>query len=164
MVTLLSIYLVTQYGKPAHEGDFPSRGGFPLKIFKRGTVPLKRVLFTLQHDLQEKEPKLQKATMIQAYSMKVQLTMCLLYLHAPIYRNSALTSALLHRVPKIQIKWHEMTNKHYKSYQEAVLESNLWCFQLFPPKKEEFNVKTSPRRSRLTLAYRTLLFDWYSVN
>ena len=49
-----------------------------------------------------------------------------------------------------------MTNKHYKSYQEAVLESNLWSFQLFTPKKEEFNVKTCPRRSRLMLAYRTL--------
>ena len=49
-----------------------------------------------------------------------------------------------------------MTNKHYKSYQEACLESNLWYFQLFPLKEEEFNVKTFPRRSRLTPAYRTL--------
>ena len=91
MVTLLSIYLVTQYGK----------------IFKRGTVPLKRVLFTLQHDLQEKEPKLQKATM---NSMKVHVSS----LHAPIYRNLALTSALLHRVPKIQLNWGGMKKMQYQ--------------------------------------------------
>ena len=51
--------------------------GNPLKM---GTVPLMRVLFTLHHDLQEKEPKLQKATMM---SMKVHVSS----LHAPIYRN-----------------------------------------------------------------------------
>ena len=50
-----------------------SRGGFPSK----GDYPLKRVLFTLHHDLQEKkEPKLQKATIVHVSS-----------LHAPIYRN-----------------------------------------------------------------------------
>ena len=42
----------------------------------------KRVLFTLHHDLQEKEPKLQKATMMST-SMKVHVSS----LHAPIYRN-----------------------------------------------------------------------------
>ena len=50
------------------------------------------------------------------------------------YRKGA--SALSHRVPKIQLngmKWQ--ININYKSYQEAVLESNLWCFQLFPRKK-----------------------------
>ena len=55
---------------------------------KRGTPPqkgdrgppLKSVLFTLHHDLQEKEPKLQKVTMM---SMKVHVSS----LHAPIYRN-----------------------------------------------------------------------------
>ena len=46
-----------------------------------GGPPLKRVLnFTLHHDLHEKEPKLQKATMM---SMKVHVSS----LHAPIYRN-----------------------------------------------------------------------------
>ena len=58
-------YFAFQYGKvPAHEGP-----------------PLKSVLFTLHHNLiQEKEPKLQKATMM---SMKVHVSS----LHAPIYWN-----------------------------------------------------------------------------
>ena len=45
--------------------------------------PLKRILFTLHHDLQKKEPKLQKGTMM---SMKVHVPS----LHAPIYRNLCL--------------------------------------------------------------------------
>ena len=59
-------------GIPPQEGDSPSKGG------PGAGAPLKRVLFTLHHDLQDKEPKLQKATMM---SMKVHVSS----LHAPIY-------------------------------------------------------------------------------
>ena len=48
-----------------------------------GPFNFKSVLFTLHHDLQEKEPKLQNATMM---SMKVHVSS----LHAPIYRNFCL--------------------------------------------------------------------------
>ena len=46
-----------QYRKPAPEGDSPSRGGF---LLKRGTVPLKRVLFTLHHDYRKKNQNCKK--------------------------------------------------------------------------------------------------------
>ena len=65
-----------QCGKPVL---IPSKGG--LSPHEPGPgAPLKRDLFTLHHDLQKKEPKLQKATMM---SMKVHVSS----LHAPIYRN-----------------------------------------------------------------------------
>ena len=46
------------------------------KLLMRGAgAPLKRVLFTLHHDLQEKEPKLQKATMMSmSMIMKVHVS------------------------------------------------------------------------------------------
>ena len=86
-------WMQCQYGKPAHEGDSPSRGGFPLK---RGTVPLKRVLFTLHHDLQKKEPKLQKATMMSrmcplSMHQFIEISICALeekkFKHFDVERN-----------------------------------------------------------------------------
>ena len=67
-------YQSCQYGKPAHEGHPPppSIGG-PKRV---------GLLFTLHHDLHEKEPKLQKATMM---SMKVHVSS----VHAPIYITAA---------------------------------------------------------------------------
>ena len=71
-------------GTPPQEGGSPSKGGLSPSWGGPGahlkTSSLKRVLFTLHHDLQKKEPKLQKATMM-CMIVWVWRFMCLLSMH-----------------------------------------------------------------------------------
>ena len=67
-------YQYREYGKPAHEGDSPSKGGLSPSWGGGGGS------FHVASRLQENEPKLQKATM-SMMSMKVHVS----FIHAPIY-------------------------------------------------------------------------------